>query len=80
MIGRISMAAGACVLAPDYRLAPEDPFPAAPDDALATYRWLIHGGVDPRQVIVAGDTPARHERLKCDDGDGGKGDQRDIPT
>lgn len=45
------------VLLPDYRLAPEHRFPAALDDALATYRWLLDvDGVDPARVAFAGDS------------------------
>lgn len=45
------------VLLVDYRLAPEHPFPAAPDDCLATYRWLLQQpGVEPGQVLMAGDS------------------------
>lgn len=45
------------VLVPDYRLAPEHRFPAAVDDALATYRWLLeHEGVDPARIAFAGDS------------------------
>jgi monoterpene epsilon-lactone hydrolase len=40
----------------DYRLAPEYRYPAAVEDALAGYRWLISTGVDPRQLSVAGDS------------------------
>lgn len=40
----------------DYRLAPEDPFPAAPDDVLAAYRALLDEGVDPARLVVAGDS------------------------
>jgi epsilon-lactone hydrolase len=44
------------VFALDYRLAPEHRFPAAVDDALAGYRWLISLGIDPHLISVAGDS------------------------
>ena len=43
-------------LIPDYRLAPEYPFPAAPDDCHAVYRGLLEDGVDPRNIVIAGDS------------------------
>ena len=52
---RIGAAAGACVLYFDYRLAPEHPFPAALEDAVAVYRWLA-GRLDPGQIAFMGDS------------------------
>jgi acetyl esterase/lipase len=52
---RIAAAARAQVLYFDYRLAPEQPFPAALDDAVAAYRWLV-GRFDRRHVAFAGDS------------------------
>ncbi|MEV0646360.1 alpha/beta hydrolase [Phytomonospora sp. NPDC050363] len=40
----------------DYRLAPEHPFPAAPEDCLAAYRELLDAGADPRRLVIAGDS------------------------
>jgi epsilon-lactone hydrolase len=53
---RIADAAHARVLAVDYRLAPEHPFPAALEDALAAYKWLLADGADPRRIVIMGDS------------------------
>ncbi len=56
MIARISRAAEARVLAINYRLAPEHPFPAAVDDATSAYRWMLGQGCLPERIVVAGDS------------------------
>jgi len=40
----------------DYRLAPEHPFPAAVDDSVAAYRWMLAQGLKPSRIAVAGDS------------------------
>ncbi len=47
---------GFSVLTPDYRVAPEHPFPAALQDAVAAYQWLLDHGWFGEQIIVAGDS------------------------
>lgn len=52
----LSKTSNARILAIDYRLAPEHPFPAALDDCVAAYRWLLAQGVQPRQLAIGGDS------------------------
>ena len=47
---------GISVLSPDYRVAPEDPYPAALEDALESYQWLLDHGWSGEQIIVVGDS------------------------
>ncbi|WP_084286276.1 alpha/beta hydrolase fold domain-containing protein [Solirubrobacter soli] len=55
LVGALVAAAGVGALVPDYRLAPEHPFPAAVEDALSAYRWLAEQrGAD--QIVLAGDS------------------------
>jgi len=57
MLGRLAAATGIRCLAVDYRLAPEHPFPAALEDALTAWRWLLHEeGLSAGEIFVAGDS------------------------
>lgn len=53
---RLCRRLGARALIPDYRLAPEHPYPAAPDDCHAAYRWILAQGSDPRGIAIVGDS------------------------
>jgi monoterpene epsilon-lactone hydrolase len=56
LAGRLSRAAKARVLVIDYRLAPEHPHPAAVEDAVAAYRWMLAQGLKPGRIAVSGDS------------------------
>jgi monoterpene epsilon-lactone hydrolase len=56
LVANIAIAARARALIIDYRLAPEHPHPAAVEDAVTAYKWLIKGQADPRHLAVAGDS------------------------
>ena len=56
MFSRLSRASGMRVLGLDYRLSPENSFPAPVEDAAAAYRWLLSQGVEPRHIAVGGDS------------------------
>jgi acetyl esterase/lipase len=56
LAGRIALACQVLVLVIDYRLAPEHPFPAALEDALAAWHWLLKQGHTPKHMAVAGDS------------------------
>jgi len=56
MIARLSSAATARALALNYRLAPEHPFPAAVDDAVSAYRFVLAQGITPGHIAIAGDS------------------------
>ncbi len=56
LAANIAAAAGARALLVDYRLAPEHPYPAALEDALAAYRWLSANGAPAERIFLAGDS------------------------
>jgi acetyl esterase/lipase len=56
LAAHISMASGAKILLPDYRLAPEHPFPSALEDATSAYRWLLNTGLTGGDISIAGDS------------------------
>jgi epsilon-lactone hydrolase len=56
MVTETGRAAQMRTLAIDYRRTPEHPFPAALDDALCAYRWLLAQGVQPGRIAVGGDS------------------------
>lgn len=56
LAARIALHCSAKALVPDYRLAPEHPFPCALEDALFAYRWLLGRGLKGHQISIAGDS------------------------
>lgn len=52
----LASACKARVVLVDYRLAPENPFPAAVEDAVASYKWLLDDGVPANRIILGGDS------------------------
>lgn len=56
LASKLSRSTAARVLVPEYRLAPENPYPAAVEDALAAYRWLINSSISPENIVIGGDS------------------------
>ncbi len=56
MVGHIAKAAGIRALSVDYRLAPEHPHPAAVNDSVAAYQWLLGQGFSPAKLAIGGDS------------------------
>lgn len=56
MVAEIGRRSNVRVLALDYRLAPEHPFPAPVEDTVAGYKFLLESGIKPGRIIIAGDS------------------------
>jgi epsilon-lactone hydrolase len=54
--GEVSRASQAAVLMLDYRMGPEEPFPAAVEDGVAALQWLLEQGFAPKNLAIAGDS------------------------
>jgi epsilon-lactone hydrolase len=74
LAGHLAKAVGARALVLDYRLAPEHPFPAQLEDAVAAYRWLVGQGIEPGHIVTTGDSAGGNLAISTvlklrDDGD-----------
>ncbi len=56
LVCRLARACKARALSIEYRRGPEHPHPAAVDDAVAAYQWLLKNGIDPKHIAVMGDS------------------------
>jgi len=56
LASRIAIASQTPALLVNYRLAPENPFPAALEDAKAAFQWLLDQGIEARRIVIVGDS------------------------
>jgi acetyl esterase/lipase len=56
LVTNLAKAAGVTALLPEYRLAPEHPYPAAVEDAEVAYAWVLDQGYEPHKVAIAGES------------------------
>lgn len=55
-VSKLSKSCGFQNLVFEYRLAPENPFPAALDDSVKVYEWLLRKGIKPENILIAGES------------------------
>lgn len=56
VVSELARASGCQALAVDYRLAPENVYPAAVEDSISAYSWLLDNGYQPGSIVIAGDS------------------------
>src|SRR4029079_2032057 len=56
LVAKVAQTSGISVLMFDHRLAPEHPYPAALEDALTAYRWLLEQGTAPKNILIMGES------------------------
>ena len=56
LTGNLALASKCQLLSVEYRLAPENPHPAAVEDAINSYKWLLSEGYDPKKIAISGDS------------------------
>lgn len=56
LVSKFALATGITNLLYEYRLAPENPFPAALDDSVTVYQWLLASGYQPENMVIAGES------------------------
>jgi len=56
MVAKVAKTTGVTILIFEHRNAPEEPYPAALDDSLTTYRWLLEQGVSPNNILIMGES------------------------
>jgi acetyl esterase/lipase len=56
LVAKVAQGTGIAVLMFDHRLAPEHPYPAALEDALTAYRWLLEQGTTPGNIVIMGES------------------------
>jgi salicylate hydroxylase len=55
-VSRIAEAVNGTCIAVGYRKAPEHPYPAALEDGVASYEWLLQRGIDPSRIVLSGES------------------------